>query len=54
MWRRGGRRQGVAKKSLVGHLNLIHPNEIQVLGDSEIQYLTGLRDISREDALSSS
>ncbi len=49
-------RRGVAprmspKKSLVGHLNLIHPNEIQVLGDSEVQYLAGLRDISREDAL---
>lgn len=48
---RGSPPRGSPKKSLVGHLNLIHPNEIQVLGDSEIQYLTGLRDISREDAL---
>ncbi|MDQ3580926.1 MAG: hypothetical protein M3495_04595, partial [Pseudomonadota bacterium] len=49
--RRGVAPRASPKKALVGHLNLIHPNEIQVLGDSEIQYLTGLRDISREDAL---
>lgn len=49
--RRGVAPRSSPKKSLVGHLNLIHPNEIQVLGDSEIQYLAGLRDISREDAL---
>ena len=40
-----------SNKSLVGHLNLIHPNQIQVLGSSEIQYLSGLRAISREDAI---
>ncbi len=38
-------------KSLIGHLNLIHPNQIQVLGRSEIRYLAGLREISREDAI---
>lgn len=38
-------------KSLVGHLNLIHPNRIQVLGYSEIQWLNGLREISRKDAI---
>lgn len=37
-------------KSLVGHLNLIHPNQVQILGYSELQYLTGLRAISRQDA----
>lgn len=40
-----------ASVSLVGHLNLIHPNEIQVLGHIEIQYLDKLRDISRQDAI---
>ena len=38
-------------QSLVGYLNLIHPNQIQVLGDIELKYLEGLRDISRQDAL---
>lgn len=38
-------------KSLVGHLNLIHPNQIQVLGHSEKQYLAGLRQISRLDSV---
>jgi HPr kinase/phosphorylase len=37
-------------KSLIGHLNLIHPNRVQVLGMSEIRYLNNLRDISRQDA----
>ncbi len=41
----------VPAKSLVGHLNLIHPNQIQVLGHSELQYLTGLRDSARSDTL---
>ena len=39
------------RKSLVGHLNLIHPNQIQVLGYFEVEYLAGLREISREDAI---
>lgn len=41
----------LSTKSLVGHLNLIHPNQIQVLGHSEVRYLTELREISREDAI---
>jgi HPr kinase/phosphorylase len=49
------RRNAVCKispnKSLVGHLNLIHPNQVQVLGYTEIRYLTALRDISRKDAI---
>jgi HPr kinase/phosphorylase len=39
------------RKSLVGHLNLIHPNQVQVLGYFEVEYLAGLREISREDAI---
>jgi len=31
-----------SSKGLVGHLNFIHPNLIQVLGDSEIHYLNSL------------
>jgi len=38
-------------KTLVGHLNLIHPNHVQVIGYTEIQYLLGLREISLQDAL---
>ncbi|MCG8324583.1 MAG: hypothetical protein MI673_03630, partial [Thiotrichales bacterium] len=38
-------------KSLVGYLNLIHPNQIQVLGKVELEYFNELRDISRQDAL---
>lgn len=38
-------------KSLVGHLNLIHPNRLQILGYSELQWLNGLREISRRDAV---
>lgn len=38
-----------AKAALVGHLNLIHPNRIQVLGATEIQYLDRLTENSRRD-----
>lgn len=38
-------------RSLVGYLNLIHPHQIQVLGEMEINYLEGLRDISLQDAI---
>ncbi len=38
-------------QALVGHLNLIHPNQVQVLGYTEVQYLMGLREISREDVI---
>ncbi len=37
--------------SLVGYLNLIHPHQIQVLGGMELNYIDGLRDISRQDAI---
>ena len=30
-------------RGLIGHLNFIHPNLIQVLGASEIEYLEGLQ-----------
>ena len=38
--------------SLVGHLNLIHPNRIQVLGMSELEYLDKQGKNSRYDFLS--
>lgn len=48
----GGMEWRVApSRSLVGHLNLIHPNQVQVLGRTELQYLAGLREISRQDAI---
>ncbi len=37
--------------SLVGHLNLIHPHQIQIVGEVEIRYLEGLRNISMQDAV---
>ena len=37
--------------SLVGHLNLIHPHQIQIIGEVEIRYLEGLRNISMQDAV---
>ena len=37
--------------SLIGHLNLIHPQQIQIIGGMEIKYLDGLRDISMQDAI---
>ncbi|MGQ0657398.1 MAG: HPr(Ser) kinase/phosphatase [Chromatiales bacterium] len=40
-----------ASRALVGHLNLIHPNQVQVLGALELRYLSGLREISRQDAI---
>lgn len=38
-------------KSLVGHLNLIHPHQIQILGSTELKYFECLRDISKQDAI---
>lgn len=38
-------------KSLIGHLSLIHPNQIQVMGKTEVQYLNELRNISKQDAI---
>ena len=40
-----------ANGALVGYLNLIYPNRIQVLGVSELSYLAGLGKNSHEDAL---
>ena len=40
-----------AGKSLVGYLNLIHPHQIQILGNMEIHYFESLRSISRQDAI---
>ena len=37
--------------ALIGHLNLIHPNRIQVLGKTELTYLQKLGKNSRSDAL---
>ncbi len=37
--------------SLIGHLNLIHPHQIQILGNVELKYLEGLRSISMQDAV---
>jgi HPr kinase/phosphorylase len=38
-----------AGTALVGHLNLIHPNQVQVLGTTEIRYLDRLNENSRRD-----
>ena len=40
-----------ATASLVGHLNLIRPNWIQVLGGRECEYLSSLDSESREEVL---
>jgi HPr kinase/phosphorylase len=39
------------RTALVGHLNLIHPNRVQVLGVTEIGYLERLGENSRRDLL---
>ena len=38
--------------SLIGHLNLIHPHQIQIISKVEIEYLEGLSDVSMQDAIS--
>lgn len=43
--------RGSANMALVGHLNLIYPNQIQVLGVSELSYLSGLGKNSHDDAV---
>jgi HPr kinase/phosphorylase len=40
-----------SSKGLIGHLNFIHPNLIQVLGGSEVDYLNGLEPESCGKAL---
>jgi HPr kinase/phosphorylase len=37
--------------SLVGHLNLINPHRVQVLGSQELEYLENLQKNSRKDAI---
>ncbi len=37
--------------ALVGHLNLIHPNRVQILGRTEIAYLDSLNEASRRDLI---
>jgi len=37
--------------ALIGHLNFIHPNKIQVLGKSELAYLENLGKNSRSDSI---
>ena len=37
--------------ALVGHLNLIHPNRVQVLGAAELRYLQRLNEGSRRDLI---
>jgi len=38
-------------KSFVGYLNLIHPHQIQILGDTELSYIENLRTTTRDDAI---
>jgi HPr kinase/phosphorylase len=40
-----------SSKGLIGHLNFIHPNLIQVLGASEVEYLEGLEAANRRSVL---
>ena len=40
-----------SSKGLIGHLNFIHPNLIQVLGPSEVDYLDGLEPTSCRSVL---
>ncbi len=40
-----------SNKGLIGHLNLIHPNWMQILSDTEIDYLHGLTSTALNDAL---
>src|ERR1043166_6062691 len=37
--------------ALVGHLNFVHPNRVQVLGDGELKYLDALGKAEREAAI---
>ncbi len=39
-----------SNKGLIGHFNLIHPNWIQVLSETELDYLRGLDPKERENA----
>jgi len=37
--------------ALIGHLNFVHPNRVQVLGCAEMDYLRGLTDSALQDAI---
>ncbi len=37
--------------ALIGHLNFVHPNRVQVLGCAEMDYLRGLSESSLQDAI---
>jgi HPr kinase/phosphorylase len=39
-----------SNKGLIGHLNLIHPNWIQVLSDTELAYFDSLNSVKRDAA----
>lgn len=39
-----------SNKGLVGHLNLVHPNWVQVLSSTELDYLRGLSNTGLEEA----
>lgn len=41
-----------SNNGLIGHLNLIHPNWVQVLSDTELDYLRGLSEADRNAAFS--
>ena len=41
----------LARASLVGHLNAIHPNQVQVLGQWEFKYLNGMGKNSYHDVI---
>lgn len=38
-------------RSFVGYLNLIHPHQIQMLGNTELGYIENLRDTTRDDTI---
>ncbi|HCJ51824.1 MAG: HPr kinase/phosphorylase [Gallionellaceae bacterium CG1_02_56_997] len=42
-----------SNREVVGHLNLIHPNWVQVLGDTEIDYLLALSQSKRDELFDS-
>lgn len=46
-------RLDTSRSALIGHLNLIRPNLIQVLGQAELDYLNTLGKNSRQDAVDS-
>jgi HPr kinase/phosphorylase len=41
--------EGTKGKSLVGHLNVIHPNRLQILGHLEFDYLGGLDEPAQQE-----